>query len=165
MDTRKIVTIILVFWALAATFTAAYFYSIILSMRPLTSSEVIYVDIGINYGNGTLVWINDTKVLNGSSVFQALLLVADEVNVTSGAYGIYVHGINGVNEYDSVAWLYAIYGREVPTWQKVDNWRYPSVSSDKLTLKNNDVIVWVFLNWEKYGSNLPLPTSTENLRG
>jgi len=165
LNARKLVTIFLVFWALAATFTAAYFYVIIISMRPLTSSEVIYVDIGINYGNGTLVWINNTKVLKGSSVFQTLLLVADEVNVTTGTSGIYVRGINGVNEYDSVAWLYAIYGREVPTWQKVDNWRYPSVSPDKLALENNDIIVWVFLNWEKYGSNLPLPTSMVNLRG
>ena len=161
----KIVLFLLITWALSATFISLYLYGVALDLRMKYSNEIIFVNIGINYGNGTLVWYNDTRVIKGTTVFQALLFVAERVNASTGVSGIYVKGINGVNEYDSVAWLYAIYGREVPTWQKVDGWRYPSVSSDKVVLENNDVVVWVFLNWAIYGNNLPVPTYTGNLRG
>ncbi|MHA1616939.1 MAG: hypothetical protein ACTSX9_06530 [Candidatus Njordarchaeales archaeon] len=162
---RRALVILLLFWALSATFFAFYFYDMATRLQRTYSHEIIYVDIGINYGNGTLIWCNNTKVLRGTSAFEALLIVADSVNATIGAYGVYVRGINGVNEYDSVAWLYAIYNREVPVWQRVGKWIYPSISADQLILKENDVVVWVFLNWALYGNNLPIPTSTENLRG
>ena len=154
----------LLIWALSATFLAFYMYTEYEKLRGLYSRETIYVNFGINYGNSTLIWYNSSKILKGSSVYQVLLLIAESVNATEGASGVYVSGINGVNEYNTTYWFYAIYNRSVPTWVQVGDWIYPSISCNNLILENGDVVVWVFFDYAKFGSNFPVPTSREHLR-
>ncbi len=156
--------IILLIWAISATILAFTYYQKYIETEKLHRGQIIYVDIGINYGNGTLIWFNSTRLLAGASAYQALLLVANNVNASEGVYGVYIHGINNVNEYDDVYWFYAIYNRSVPTWVKVGEWIYPSIASNNLILQDKDIVVWVFFNYAKYASNFPVPTSTDYLR-
>ncbi len=161
----KIVIALLLIWSLTASFLAIQFYTAYNQLRESHYEKIITVTMGINYGNGTLVWYNDTEVISGCNVYLLLLLLADSVNASVGAFGVYVSGINNVNEYDSVFWLYAVYKRNVSVFARVDDWIYPAVSCDDLTLVDGDIIVWVFFNINKFPyPNFPDPTSTENLR-
>lgn len=120
---------------------------------------LVGVDVGINYGNGTIEWINGTRVIVGTDVLKALLTVAD-VNYTSGTAGVFVTGINGVNSNSTCGWVFAIYGRSEASWgmsTKVDNWVYPGVSADKAILKDGDIVVFMYYNWVKEGWPPPPP--------
>jgi len=162
---QTVIYTILLIWALSSTFLAINFYIEYTNMQGIQRGEIINVNIGINYGNGTLVWYNDTQVFSGFTAYLALLYVADNVNSSTGAFGAYVYGINNVTEYDSVSWLYAVYNRDVDAFVKVGKWVYPSVSSNDFILVDGDVIVWVFFNWSKFAyPNFPDPTSTDYLR-
>jgi len=131
-----------------------------LSRRISEISRVfVRVDIGINYGNGTIVWFNDTMVIAGTDVLKALLSVAD-LNYTTGPSGTFIMGINGVNMNETCGWVFAVYRRCEPSWGLstiVNNWVYPGVSADKIILKDRDIIVWLYYNWVSEGWPPPPP--------
>ena len=162
---ERIIISILLIWALSASFLTITLFYEVSRLRSIYKGEVITVDVGINYGNSTIVWYNDTRILAGSSAYQALLIVAENVNASVGAMGVFVHGINSVNEYDSVYWFYAVYNKTVQSiWVKVDNWIYPGVSCNNLILDDGDIVVWIFFNYAKYANNFPIPTTTDYVR-
>ena len=169
MDKKSLIIItILLAWAIGATTTTVIYYNEFQKYyekyQNLTQKTIMRVSFGINYGNGTLVWYNDTPVINGSTVYEALLLIAD-VNATTTPFGVYVRGINGVNDDPTHAWLYAINRNDssVNAWFSVNGWYYPGVGADSLTLKNGDIVVWIFLNWVEHYPP-PDPTTRENVR-
>ncbi len=155
---------VLLAWAISATVIATTYYSQY-SYYYNNYGKVIYIDVGINYGNGTLVWYNSVKVLSYMTVYDALLLVADHVSASHGAYGVYVTEINGIMETANDSWLYAINRNDssVKAWYSVNGWYYPGVAADQLHLKDGDKVVWVYLNWRIYFPP-PDPTTTENIR-
>ena len=168
MKKELIVIGILFAWAFTASMVAMIYYSeynYVYQKYVESGSQTIIVDIGINYGNGTLVWYNDTKILKGMSAYEALLLVSETVNATTSPFGVYVKGINGVNENANDSWVYAINRNDsdVKAWIQVGNWYYPGVSSDRLTLKDGDAVVWLFYNWRAYFPP-PDPTTTDYVR-
>ena len=131
-----------------------------LSQRISEISKVFTkVDIGINYGNGTIVWFNNTMIIAGTDAFKALLSVTD-VNYTTGPSGVFVMGINGVNMNETCGWVFAVYKRCEPSWglsTSVDNWIYPGVAADRVILKDDDIIVWLYYNWALKGWPPPPP--------
>lgn len=148
---ERLVVIALLAWAVAASSAAAYFYleSVRLereleSSKALLSSAVV-VNLGIDYGNGTVVWYNSTLLPRGATVFSALLSVASvEYQVT--AMGIYVTSVNGVAEKilsksEGYSWL----------WYYFDAGRgelvMGSVAADKYKLSSGDTIVWRYEHW------------------
>ena len=159
---------ILFAWAITASMVAMIYYSEYNYMYQKYVEErstTIVVDIGINYGNGTLVWYNNTKLLKGMSVYDALLIVADTVNSTTSPFGVYVRGINGVNENANDSWIYAINRNDsdVNAWFAINGWYYPGASCDRLALKEGDSVVWLFYNWRAYFPP-PDPTTNNNVR-
>lgn len=159
---------ILLAWAISMTATTVIYYNEFQKYYERYTSisyEFIYVDFGINYGNGTIVWYNNTKFQNGTTVYLALLFVAEEVNSTATPFGVYVKGINGVNENINDSWMFAINRNDsnVKAWYKVNNWFYPGVGADSLTLKNGDKVIWVYFNWRVYYPP-PDPTTTDYIR-
>ena len=163
------IIIILLAWSIGATATTVIFYNqfqrYYQKYQEIISGKTITVSILINYGNGTLVWYNNTIVFKGSTVYDALVKIAN-VNASTTPFGVYVHGINGVNEDKEHAWMYAIRRNDssVNAFYEINGWYYPGVGASSLILKDGDVVAWVFLNWVKYLNNLPDPTTDENLR-
>ncbi len=163
MHFQRILLVLLLTWALTATFLAIFFAYLYLGAESKFSQTIIYVNVGINYGNGTLMWYNNTRALNKMSAYEVLLLVAN-VSANVGVYGVYIFEINGVIENENCSWMYAAYDRnDVQAMAIVDSWVYPAISSDKFIVRNGDIIVWVFFNWGTHWPP-PLPTSTEDLR-
>ncbi|RLF18156.1 MAG: hypothetical protein DRZ82_08760 [Thermoprotei archaeon] len=164
----RIALAITIAWALTTTVLSAYFYQEVKRMTKLCNElkseyeeKLILVDIVINYGNGTIKWYNDTVLLRGSTAFDAVRRIAD-VNWTKGAYGVFIIAIDDVYGNATHGWVFAIYGRKETSWgstTKVDGWYYPGVSVDKVVLKNNDIIGFLYYNWAKKGWPPPPPTS------
>ena len=169
MKNKSLVIIgFLLAWAIATTATTVIYYGEyqnIYNQYVKMKTGFIHIDYALNYGNGTIVWYNNTKFQNGTTVYTALLYIANSVNATVGAFGVYVKGINGVNENANDSWMYAINRNDtnVKAWVSVGSWYYPGVSASNLVLKNGDKVVWIFYNWKVYYPP-PDPTTTKNVR-
>lgn len=92
--------------------------------------DKIFVNIGIDYSNGTHEWYNDTIAPSNITAFRATMLVA-EVNYTLYSFGPFITGINGVEANDSSYW--ALYY----------NGEYSPVGAGALVLLAGDTINWV----------------------
>ncbi|MGQ4892751.1 MAG: hypothetical protein ACP6IP_09740 [Candidatus Njordarchaeia archaeon] len=168
MKKSVIIIGVLLAWAVATTATTVIYYGEyqrLYEQYVEIKSGFVHVDYAINYGNGTIVWYNNTKFQNGTTVYTALLYIADKVNATVGAFGVFIRGINGINENENDSWMYAINRNDtsVKAWIGVDGWYYPGVSASNLVLQDGDKVVWIFYNWKKYYPP-PNPTTTNNVR-
>ncbi|MBC7120637.1 MAG: DUF4430 domain-containing protein [Candidatus Methanosuratus sp.] len=144
-NTWTIISGVLLIWAIGATVGLAYYYQtsqnqqvLIENYESVIDDVVIKVNLGIDYGNGTTVWNNDTYVPIGSDLLNATLKVA-QVNYTEYSSGILVNGINGVleNKSASTYWLYYV-------WSDVDlDWVEGYVGADQYILKNGESVKWV----------------------
>lgn len=95
----------------------------------------IKVDIKLDYGNGTVVWYNGTRVSLDASLLKATSLVADLETLESD-FGVLVTSINGVEGSSSVFWL----------WDYLEEgaWQYGPVGADQWTLHNGDTVAWTY---------------------
>lgn len=136
-------------WAIIASGFAAYLYleneRLSASLRSYASRTVL-VNIGIDYGNGTIVWFNSTPLPSGSSALTALVAVA-KVEYKTSQMGAYVTSVNGVSEKllsqnEGYSWL----------WYRYDPGKSQlvmgQVAADKYILANGDVIVWRYEHWK-----------------
>jgi len=146
---RDLLVIILLVWAIVSTSIAAYYYNEYLTVKKLydsLSGKTIIIDIGIDYGNGTIYWFNDTVLPAGATVLSALTSIA-KVEYVYGEYGAYVVSINSVkekriSEKEGYSWLWHIYD--------VSSGKYEigPVAADKYTLSNGDIVLWRYSHWK-----------------
>ncbi len=139
---------ILLVWSLLATSLAAYYYNEYSTIKKLydsLTSKTIVVNIGIDYGNGTLQWFNSTVLPAGATVLSALTSVS-QVEYIYGEYGAYVTAVNNVKENiiskrEGYSWLWYIYN------VTSGNLEMGPVAADKYVLANGDTIVWKYTHW------------------
>jgi len=149
VSTISILLIVLLIWAVVATTLAAYFYNEYTTMERLYKSlkgKVVVINIGIDYGNGTLQWFNGTVLPVGSTVLSALISVS-RVEYVYGPYGAYVVSINGVREKivsksEGHSWIWYLYNA---TTGKLE---YGPVAADKYILSSGQIIVWKYTHWK-----------------
>ena len=117
--------------------TTAFFYSQYTYYynfyNQVTSSNII-VNFGIDYGNGTIEWHNNTVVPKGFSAFNLTVMLAD-VNYTVYSFGIYIESINGVeggwsNGTHTFYWIWYLNGEQA------------TVGCDAYELLYGDTIEW-----------------------
>ena len=108
----------------------------------------VVVNIGINYGNGTIEWHNDTTVPSGEFLLNATMRVAT-VEFTNypgfsgpGLPGAFVTGINGVrqNPAANLYWTYWVYE---PQTQKYE---MKLVGAGSYPLTSDQTIQWYYQN-------------------
>jgi hypothetical protein len=93
----------------------------------------------IDYGNGTKMWYNDTRVGVGWNLYNVTLAVTNgNVNATCCEFGShFVTGINGLqgnkNEYWSL-W----------TYNSTALWQMAQVGADEITVQNKTVFGWIY---------------------
>jgi len=111
------------------------------------SASVVVVDIAIDYGNGTVVWYNDTIVSKGASLLAATALVA-RVDYVYGAWGAYVTSINGVEEVivepgaEGYSWMWY-------RWNEGEGkWELGPVAADAYQLSNFEKVMWRYEHWK-----------------
>jgi len=118
-----------------------------LEAREKLLGNLVLVNLGIDYGNGTVVWYNNTLLPRGATPLSALVAVATvEYKVYSGM-GVYVTSVNGVEEKilsksEGYSWLWYIFDRE--KGQLVPG----SVAADRYKLASGDVILWRYEHWK-----------------
>lgn len=136
-----------------------YFYS------EFSNSEVKYkniiedlddisyrIDFLINYGNGTKIWINNSRIPVGFSLFNITVKLT-EGNIKADYYPQYeshfINSINGVGvnnnpEKQSWAWIAWYFNNNSFDWELYDK------SSDIIYPVNSDIIAWYFQDTSNY---------------
>jgi len=137
-----VISLIFLIWAVGATAGAANYYQIsqnqqtmITNLQSVVNNVAVKVNVGINYGNGTTVWYNDTYIANGWTLLNATTRIAT-VNYTVYSFGTWVNGINGVFENATANQYWLWY-----TWSS-GNWTLGSVGADAYLLRNGETIKW-----------------------
>ena len=146
---RNLLIAILLVWAITSTSIAAYYYNEYSTVKKLydsLSGKTIIVDIGIDYGNGTIRWFNDTVLPAGATVLSALTSVA-RVEYVYGEYGAYIVSVNGVkerkiSEREGYSWLWYIYDVSKGEFE------IGPVAADKYTLSSGEMILWKYSHWK-----------------
>ncbi len=161
---ERVLMVVLLVWAVSASSLAAYNYlraerlasdiSSLSAALGAAESElrdlrarVVIVNVGIDYGNGTVRWFNSTPLPKGATVLKALLLVANRVEYTYGSWGAYVASIDGVAEKkiapnEGYSWLWYIYDREKGAWI------LGPVASDQYELPDGSTVKWIYEHWK-----------------
>lgn len=138
----KASSIIFLIWAIIATTISVNYYqlsqnqeNIIKSLQAIISETSLKVDIAISYGNGTIIWHNNTYLPIGSSLFNATQKLC-KIKYTVFPYGIYITSINNVSEDPSAGkfWIWYI-------WSS-NKWEMGPVGADQYILKNGDILKW-----------------------
>jgi hypothetical protein len=112
----------LLVWALVASLVGAYYYYSYNDLFQKTRKPIIHINLGLNYGNGTIQWFNQTEARSGDTLLDITMTVA-EVNHTAYSTGAYVTSINKVEETTSKSWTWW-------TWTKQFGFSAGQVASD-----------------------------------
>lgn len=132
-------SLLVVIWAVIASFMAAYYYLQYSDFSNRVSGVLIYVNIGVDYGNGTRVFSNDTKTVTGATLLD---VTAQAFNLTCklNYSGTKVTSIEGVNEAAPYGWTYWI-------WNSTGNsWSIVFESADNYKVSSNETVVWYYTN-------------------
>lgn len=137
-STKLLIAILLV-WALSSTWL---YLNSVLTPR-CEETEVIRVNLGINYGNGTLVWYNSTELNLRTNLLDATKRVA-EVNCTIYAgMGCFVESINGVKNEHPRYWIWWY-------WDRSMGWTLGPVAADKYLLSDGETVMWFYEDTSQY---------------
>ena len=133
---------ILACWVLFATFLAAYYwiqYNDLRTRIGSSNSVLTGIDLGIDYGNGSRSWQNDTRALAGQTLFDVTKQV---VNITYdvGIYGTEVLSINGVKKTGGFGWTYWALNSTDRSWSIVME------NVDRHLVTNNEIYMWYYSN-------------------
>ncbi len=143
------VALVFLVWAVGATVGLAQFYqtsqnqavtinnlqSVVNELQGVVGNISIRTTIGVDYGNGTITWYNNTYAPIGSTLLNQTMRLA---SVTYDVYpfGIWVNGINGVRENASAGQYWMIY-----SWSS-GNWIELTVGAADYTLSNGEIVKW-----------------------
>lgn len=109
------------------------------NLSNMMESLSLRVNLLINYGNGTLVWYNNTAMPVGSTAFTAIMAVAKvEYRDYGQELGILVTSINGLASTFSQGWFYWYVNTSNSTWIS------PEYSCGKYILHRGDTIGFAY---------------------
>lgn len=108
-------------------------------LRDLENLTII-IHLKIDYGNGSVIWYNNTRIPLDSNLLNATRRVA-KVEYFIGEYGVFVTHINGVGGELNRFWL----------WYYFDpsrgEWVYGPVACDKWRLSNGSIVAWIYTSF------------------
>jgi len=126
-------------WSLTATFLAGFYWLKYTDIVDRITGALIYVNVGIDYGNGTREWHNDTKAFSGVTLFDVTKQVAN-VTYQVGLYGTEVVGINNVSKQGSFGWTYWASNSTSRAWSIV----WENVDAHRVAA--NETFMWYYQN-------------------
>jgi hypothetical protein len=92
------------------------------------------IDLMIDYGNGTQVWYNDTRIVPGESLLNITMEIA-KVEFTMSEFGAFINSINGVEGTQNNFWIWNYYE---------DGWNMGMTGADKKYLHEGDIVSWEY---------------------
>ncbi len=96
------------------------------------------VDIMIDYGNGTVVWYNDTRIQTGASLLEATGL-ATNVEYQTSDFGSFITSVNGVEQDTTHFWIWNLYDGA---------WEMGPIGADQYSLHDGDVVGWTYTSFQ-----------------
>lgn len=126
-------------WALAASFTAGYYWLRYTDIENRIGGALICVNIGVDYGNGTRTMYNDTKTVTGATLFDVTKQLAN-VTYHVGIMGTEVLSINGVSKSGSFGWTYWSWNATSRSWSIV--WE----NADQYKVASEETFMWYYQN-------------------
>jgi hypothetical protein len=132
--------LVIAIWALVASFVAGYYWLQYNDLSQQTSGLRITINIGIDYGNGTRTYYNDTNAWTGETVLAVTERVTT-VKTASSTYGTYVTEINGLKAESDFGWTYW------PWNSKGNSWEFAPVGADVYQIVfNRSTFLWYYQN-------------------
>lgn len=98
------------------------------------------VNLKIDYGNGTVVWNNNTRVPLDATLLTATKMVA-HLDYTVSEYGAFANKINGVGGDPNLFWLWDYWDLDSGSWV------FGPVGCDQWTLHNGDMVSWTYTSF------------------
>jgi hypothetical protein len=97
----------------------------------------ININMMIDYGDGNIVWLNDTRVPLDINLLKALELLA-EIEYSTSEYGAFVTKVDGIGDDPTKFWLWFWYDTEAESWD------YGPSAADFWVLHDGDVVAWEY---------------------
>lgn len=136
--TLLFVSLGLTVWGFLASVTAGYYYYLYNDSLTKSQRPIVYVNIGINYGNDTSTkWFNRTTVVSGYTLLDTTMLVAT-VKYEVFPIGSIIDSINNVTNQGSSAWIWWMYTSY--------GWFQGQVASDRYIVGDNETYYWHYQN-------------------
>lgn len=143
-----IIAALLLVWAVATTVAGSYYYveytkyqRISHDLEQKLGEVSIFVNIAIDYGNGTRVWFNETTLPIGATVFNATVKVANPE--PDPQYGeSFIIAINGVTqkENENTYWIWWI-------WDETQSkWTPGPIANNEYVLNDGQNVIWYLVN-------------------
>ncbi len=107
------------------------------SLQGSLDDLTIQISMKIDYGNGTVVWHNETRVPLNANLLTATKIIS-EIEYSMGEFGAFIEEIDGVGGDPGTYWLWNYYDRDSGKWE------FGLVASDAWVLHNEDVVSWVY---------------------
>jgi len=126
-------------WALIASLLAGYYWLEYTDIENRIGGVLIYVNIGVDYGNSSRTMYNDTKTLTGATLFDVTKQVSN-VTYQVGMLGTEVLSINDVSKNGSFGWTYWIWNATGQSWSIV--WE----NADKYKVASGETLMWYYQN-------------------
>ena len=126
-------------WAIAATFSTGYFYYQYTNLTERTERTPIHVNLGLNYGNGTATWHNNTDAIMGMTLLNVTLLVATTNYTMSPGMGAFVNSIDNVTNSYPFYWMWW-------TWTSYSGWMEGPIACDKYVVADGEALYWYYEN-------------------
>lgn len=126
-------------WALISSFIAGYYWLRYADIRGRIGGFLIYVNVGIDYGNNTRIWHNDTNAITGATLFDITKQVAN-VTYQVGMFGTEIISINGVSKDGSFGWTYWIWNSTSQSWSIM--WE----NADNYLVTSRETFMWYYQN-------------------
>lgn len=143
-----ILAAILLAWALASTTVGAYYYTeydknlrLAQDLKQKLGEVSFSVNLGVDYGNGTRTWYNDTVIPVGATVYNATKSVAT-VEPDPKIGPSFIIAINGARQdgSQSMYWIWWI-------WDQTEHkWTVGPVANNEYVLSDGQTVIWYYEN-------------------
>jgi hypothetical protein len=126
-------------WALLASLGAGFYYYQYKDLRSRIAGKLEYVDVGVDYGNSTQTWYNNTETLSGMTLFDVTKHITN-MTYTIGALGTKITAINNVSGQGNYGWTYWIWNSTSNTWSIVFE------GADEYIIVGGEIFMWYYTN-------------------
>lgn len=134
-------------WALLASLMAGYYYYSYNDVLSKTRKPILSVNVGVNYGNGTVKWYNGTNVLAGETLLNATSYVANVKYTVWAGSGAFVDSIDNLTNTGSYYWLW---------WMHTSfGWAQGQVACDRYIVGDDEIYYWYYEDTSAYPSPSP----------
>ncbi len=124
-------------WAIVATFSMGYYYYQYKDYVERSRGEPIYINLGINYGDGgSTDWYNGTVGLKGMTLLDLTRIVAEVNSTVYPEMGAFINAVNGVENSHPYYWMWW-------TWTSY-GWFEGPVAADRYMVGDGETLFWYY---------------------